>query len=381
MRRWSVAFLWFAVAACSEPAPTSVTDTQTTSDSRDLDVASENDASSLEGLAWDLVDTGPYRVGYRTLTFSYDAVDHDEPRDIKLSIWYPTEDSDGVAASYLGLLDDELSFQDASLAPSVYGDTYPVHIHSHGHQGFAGSTNFMMRHFASHGWVVAAPDHTGNTLVDNLDPRPPWMYTVRPADISAALDQLENLPEGDPLKDVLATDRVVMSGHSFGGYTAFVSAGASFNSEKVEQLCSDDPCADETIQAFSDGVREPRVIASIPMAAGNRDMFGDAGYATLECPVLYMTGSLDHPGVNEAVWESLEGTDSIRIDVAGGCHQLFGLGACHEIADEEGFGLVQGYALAFARHHVLGDTSVLDLLEGTASLSDKILYLSHQTPE
>ena len=228
MRRWSVVILCVAAVACSDPSSSPENDVAVTldaagpgSDVGALDLI--DDSSGGQSLSWDPVNAGPYQVGYRTLTFSYDAVGHDDPRPITLSLWYPTDDKTGQPASYLGLLDDELAFQDATLADSAYGDTYPLHVHSHGHQGFAGSTNFLMRHFASHGWVVAAPDHAGNTLIDNIEPRPPWMYAVRPSDISATLDHLENLPEGDPLKDKMGTERVVMSGHSFGGYTAFVS--------------------------------------------------------------------------------------------------------------------------------------------------------------
>ena len=369
------------LVACSDatPATESDLDNQLLDTSQNQDSTIDEDSSPQGALAWNVDQLGPYHVGYRTMTFTYDAVGHDDPRPIKLSVWYPTEESSGEAASYLGLLDDELAFRDASLAPSVYGDHYPVHIHSHGHQGFAGSSNFLMRHFASHGWVVAAPDHTGNTLVDNIEPRPPWMYAVRPADISASLNHLENLPVEDPLQGKLRTDRVVMSGHSFGGYTSFVSAGASFDEPKIQALCTDDPCSDDTLTAFAEGVRDGRVVAAVPMAAGNRDMFGENGYGELDCPVMYMTGSIDHPNLNEAVWAGLEGTDSIRVDIEGGCHQLFGLGACHEISDEEGFAIVQGYVLAFARRYILDDSGVAGLLNGESTLSDRVLYFTHQT--
>ena len=377
MRSWLVMVVCVGISACSEPAVTVPTDTNDSFEPLD----SIHDATAVDAvegpLSWDISKPGPYRVGYRTLAFSYDALGHDAPRDIQLSLWYPTTDTEGDPALYLGLLEDELAILDASLAPSPYGEKYPVHVHSHGHQGFAGSTNFLMRHFASHGWVVAAPDHSGNTLVDNIDPRPPWMYTARPADISASLDFLDALPENDPLKGLLATDTVVMSGHSFGGYTTFVSAGAAFDQAKVQDLCAEPPCSDKIMAAFAQGVHDSRVVAAIPMAAGNRDMFGEDGYQAIACPVLYMTGSVDHPELNEAVWSGLEGTDALRLEVIGGCHQLFGLGACHDISDVEGFAIVQGYALAFARQHILSDTAVTGLLSGVETLSDKAMLLTH----
>jgi predicted dienelactone hydrolase len=379
-RRASVFLALFIISGCSaevEPPDANSGNADTVS-SEDM---TTSDVIQLEALSWELDASGPFQVGYRTLEFTYDADGDEEERTIKLSIWYPTEDASGEPGSYLGLLDDPLVFTNAALAPSVYGESYPVHVHSHGHQGFAGSSNFLMRHFASHGWVVAAPDHRGNTLIDNIEPRPSWMYTVRPSDITASLDTLANLPVDDPLASKLATERVLMSGHSYGGYTTFVSSGASFDPAKIEELCPDDTCSKDTLASFNTGVRDERVIAAIPMAAGNRDMFGEAGYQDLACPVLYMTGSVDHPGVNEAVWEGLQGTDSVRIDIEGGCHQLFGLGACHEISDDQGFAIVDAYALAFGRYHVLGDSGVRDIIDGSSSLSVKVLFMKQESQD
>jgi len=224
LRRTLAVLAMFISSGCSAAVEPPASDSEKGEIAASED-ATNPDAHSPEAFSWELDASGPFQVGYRTLEFSYDAVGDGEQRPIKLSLWYPTEDSSGDPGSYLGLLEDPLVFTDAALAPPVYGETYPVHVHSHGHQGFAGSTNFLMRHFASHGWVVAAPDHRGNTLIDNIDPRPAWMYTVRPSDITATLDTLANLPAEDPLASKLATERVLMSGHSYGGYTTFVSAG------------------------------------------------------------------------------------------------------------------------------------------------------------
>ena len=56
--------------------------------------------------------------------------------------------------------------------------------------------------------------------------------------------------------------------------------------------------------------------------------------------------------------------------IEGGCHQAFGLGARPQISDAVGFGIVQSYALAFGRSHILADESsqTRGLLDGSMSL-------------
>ena len=94
-----------------------------------------------------------------------------------------------------------------------------------------------MRWFASHGWVVIAPDHTGNTFSDHRDPLPSSHFIARPRDIGALLDALDSLPADDPLSGVVDTGRVVLSGHSFGAYTTWSAAGAAFDMDRIREAC------------------------------------------------------------------------------------------------------------------------------------------------
>jgi hypothetical protein len=68
------------------------------------------------------------------------------------------------------------------------------------------------------GFVVIAPDHTGNTLTDS-DP-PDWMHYVRGHDVKATIDAAGKLPASDPLAGKLQLGKVFLSGHSYGGHTA-----------------------------------------------------------------------------------------------------------------------------------------------------------------
>ena len=98
---------------------------------------------------------------------------------------------------YLDIFPDIHATLDVDPVAPIHPQGYPVIVHSHGWEGHAGNSAFMMRHFASHGWVAVAPDHTGNTLTDNLDPFPSQFDYLRSFDIRESLNLLERLNQED----------------------------------------------------------------------------------------------------------------------------------------------------------------------------------------
>jgi predicted dienelactone hydrolase len=238
-----------------------------------------------------------------------------------------------------------------------------------------------MRHFATHGWLVAAPDHKDNTLAGAVDPLPTKHYFERPLDIRATIDALQALPASDALAGKLDTQRVVLSGHSFGCYTTWASAGASYDIESVRAACEAGEfpakvCTEDEIAAFETDLSDPRVAAILPMAgAANKTFFGEDGVNAVGMPVLFLTGGDDDVG-GAALFDAISGVDMTWIDIAGGCHQLFGFGNCTGISDEVGFPIVNAYALAFARRHLLADDDpvVASILDGSHEISPKVTF-------
>ena len=339
----------------------------------DVNDATDNPAIR-DDLTWDVSTDGPYQAGHRTLELTYTTRSRGLDRTLVVHLWYPTTATTGDDVAYVGLFTHEEVLGNAPLADPAVGDTYPVHVHSHGDLGYAGSSPYLMRHFATHGWVVAAPDHKGNTIVDNLSPRPDWMYTVRPEDISAVLDHLGSLPEDDPLAGKVDTSEVILSGHSYGAYTALALSGASWDLTHIPSICEKEEsgeCGEAVMTIFEEGFFEPRIVAAIPMAPGSFAMYGEAGIATVQIPILHMTGSDDRPEANENIWAALP-SPAVRVHVEGGCHQLFALGGCALIDDPTGLPIINAYALAFAREQLLSDTSVQDLLDGTDVFNDAV---------
>src|SRR5256712_1893954 len=112
------------------------------------------------------------------------------------------------------------------------GGRHPLVAFSHGYGGPRRQSTFLCTHLASHGYVVASVDHTGNTMLEVVQgvmtlrsggtlPHPDTVLrefiALRPADISFAIDQVLGM---DGLVD---PDRIGMAGHSFGGWTTLTT--------------------------------------------------------------------------------------------------------------------------------------------------------------
>ena len=336
-------------------------------------------------LDFDFEKPGPFGVGYRTWKIDYVPPASAASRTITVHVWYPTEETTGEHTKYLATFPDKVSLVDVKPADPVAKAGYPVLIYSHGDRGVAGSSAFLMQYFARHGWIAIAPDHTDNTLIDTKKPLSTGFYIQRPSDISAALDAVATLPASDALAGRSRTDRVVMSGHSFGGYTCWSLSGATFDVEAISKRCKPKPigskeaCTEAEIAVFTKGLGDDRVVATIPLATSiKRSWFGPTGHESVKVPFLSLTGGNDKVGADKQ-FATCKGLDLTWVEFAGGCHQTFAMGMCPTLDVEEGFRLTSIYALAFARRHLLGDQSapVLSLLDGSRLPSDKVTYHKH----
>jgi predicted dienelactone hydrolase len=227
--------------------------------------------------------------------------------------------------------------------------------------------------------VSIAPDHTGNTTGDTPAVRPASIYHLRSGDVSTALDALGTAPVTGFLASPADATRVVLSGHSFGSHTVWASSGARFDLARIRGRCMADggaglPCTDEDLAVFARGVADSRVVASAPMAGAlSREWFGPEGHRGVTIPMLALSGSDDPVGAEEQ-FRSTPEVDLTWVDIRGACHQFFAIGRCDHIPDEDQPRILGAWVLAFARRHVLRDTSmaVVDITEGRTVLSDRV---------
>ncbi|MCB9740693.1 MAG: hypothetical protein H6747_15625 [Deltaproteobacteria bacterium] len=378
--------LWLASPGCGAEAGA---DDATASDAATDAAAGDSEAAAHPSLArgWDA--DGPYRVGYRKLEISYDAGGTLGARTIPVHLWYPTAAESGDApAPHGGIVADWMSWQDVPAAPPEDGKAWPVMLYTHGHQGFAGSSAFVAWRFASHGWIVAAPDHIGNLLSDAILPRPTWMYHVRPQDLVQTLDRVATLGPADGFEGGKpATDRVALVGHSFGAHDCWAMAGASFDASAILEDCKEsggniakDDCDAKDLSIFAGGLRDPRIAGAVVLAGKiHRGLMGEKGHESTKVPVLTMTGTKDDIGM-ASDFAAIEKVDHTWIELEGATHQSFAVTCSVQGAKDKSCPVISGWSLAFARRHVLDDAQPAALLDGTAERSPVIVRYEQRQP-
>lgn len=337
---------------------------------------------------WDISKNGPYNVGYQTTKIIYKAKPELADRELEVVVWYPTLVKGGRLARYLRLLTRQGIYLDAPIAPE---GQFPVLVFSHGNSSLAEQSYFMTEYFASHGWVVVAPYHTGNSVRDNEGSINYRSALYRPQDISAILDWLEALPEGFVIKDRI-TKQVALSGHSFGGYTTLASAGSAFRIDEIKDVCTNNPpnqklcdafSQEADLQVFRDAFVDTRIKVAIPQTPAGAFFFGD-GLKDIKIPTMLMTGARDRSLPNEEegdpIWQNLPADGHhIRLDFPQGGHFTFSNmcelfptldqvanDGCNEtfIPADRALPIIRQYALAFAQYHLLADMRHKALLEG-----------------
>jgi predicted dienelactone hydrolase len=191
---------------------------------------------------------------------------------------------------------------------------YPLVVFSHGYAISPIVFSTLVEHYASHGFIVLAPEHN-ETFDQSLTGF--WKALIdRPVDVRRTIDFAEQLTKpGAALAGMIDMKNIAVVGHSYGGYTALAAAGARFDFAAYKTRCAalkaDDPLnffcgpvvpkeADMATRAGLNSVPtglwpsfgDPRVKAVISMA-GDAYLFDQRGLAELKMPIMVMGGTID----------------------------------------------------------------------------------------
>jgi predicted dienelactone hydrolase len=156
------------------------------------------------------------KVGVTTITFTKTSVTTSEPRPLATVIWYPAVGKTGTPEAF-GLRDAK-----------VKRGRFPLVVFSHGSCGRPTEATYFTMALAKAGFVVAAPPHVGNTTDD------PMCFTQavfldsaanRVPDVRFVIDSMLGLAadSSSPFARRLRTDRIAVSGLSFGGFTTLLT--------------------------------------------------------------------------------------------------------------------------------------------------------------
>ncbi|WP_338461242.1 alpha/beta fold hydrolase [Synechococcus elongatus IITB7] len=230
------------------------------------------------------VTTGDYqpaqRGSYTVRQQSWDWVDRDRDRRVPTTIYWP--DRQGLSL--------------------------PLVIISHGLGEDRGNFAYLAQFLASHGFVVVLPEHLNSSsrqfasaAAGFANPPGPQEAIDRPQDIRFVLDRLVLEPQW---RNRVNIRRVAVIGHSYGGVTALMLAGAVIEPEKIRAACSSVDrlmlvpsaslqCSLGRLPRDRYDLRDPRVVAILPISPFASQVFEPKALNQVQVPTLLWSGSAD----------------------------------------------------------------------------------------
>lgn len=167
-----------------------------------------------------------YSVGFDQ-TILYASSD----RPLKTSLWYPSQTTFPT---------ERVADNPAFLGTNVVRigtpqkGAFPLVVMSHGYRGNWRNQNWLATRLAEQGYIVASLDHPGTTSFDH-SAQAAAQWWQRAGDVSRLLDWLLN--ESYLLPNIDANN-ITAIGHSLGGWTVMLLAGAQFDRDQLKQECA-----------------------------------------------------------------------------------------------------------------------------------------------
>lgn len=281
-----------------------------------------------------LAQTGTYTVGVTTLdVFNPQqfnpTTQQSQDRPLRLEVWYPvSKNKTGAAAVYRDVTRTGIPFaiqgdalRDVMLTDSKTDTTaYPLVVLSHGYTGYRTIMYYLGEHLASHGYVVAAIDHTDSTHAEVDIAKAPFAgffstLLNRSRDQQFVLSYFKQ--KNSRLQNLVNAEQAAVIGFSMGGFGAINTIGGCYNftpSTVAAFTGTTDSAAQAQIQQllnscaggqYTDVKVDASWKAAIAIApwGGQHQLFAESALAKITVPTLYLAGDLDDiSGYNGIKW-------------------------------------------------------------------------------
>ena len=305
-----------------------------------------------DDLTPELAKPGKFKVGVQTLQLvnpmQFDVATATlKDRPITIELWYPAKKAKKRKAVYENVTRSHLPFslrgQAYRKAKPIDTEKFPLVVISHGYTGYRTLMFYLGEHLASHGYVVAAIDHTDSTNAEidivngAFNGFPSTLY-------NRSRDQqfvLEALNEHEMVKPLLQANSAGLIGYSMGGYGALNTIGACYqfsagiigrflgisDEEKAQKYAEKfSSCAGDQYEDYTVDARWQAAMVLAPW--GNQlQIFDPEAVRNITVPLLMVSGNLDDISpyaANQALFNLLEGHPAYFLTYLNARHNVAG---------------------------------------------------------
>lgn len=206
----------------------------------------------------------------------------------------------------------QYKFQTDVYFPQNSEEKKPLILISHGFGSLKENFVSLAQHLASHGFVVAIPEHVGSDLQYRQEllkgslssALSPVEYIARPQDMSSVIDKLKELTEKSEIwQKRIDLNKIGAIGDSLGGTTVLSLAGAPLNISRLQTECRQNQvivntalilqCQGSHLPPVEYNLQDSRIKAVIATHPLTSAIFGPESLSKITIPIMITAGGND----------------------------------------------------------------------------------------